>query len=90
MARFKNSAASVIINNLTVGTSATDIILNALAITSANRDVHWLDRSAPSRMQHEARFMRVFKDKQPCASRGSHRNGTGDTHCASGQLGAAS
>lgn len=34
VARFKNSAASVIINNLTVGTSATDIVLNSTSITS--------------------------------------------------------
>jgi hypothetical protein len=34
VARFKSSAASIIITGLTVGTSATDIILNSTSITS--------------------------------------------------------
>jgi len=33
-ARFKDSSGNVIINNLTVGTSATDIVLNSTAISS--------------------------------------------------------
>ncbi len=34
VARIKSSAAAVIINNLSVGTSASDIILNSTSITS--------------------------------------------------------
>ena len=36
VARIKESAGTVIVNNLTVGTSATDIILTSLAITAGD------------------------------------------------------
>jgi hypothetical protein len=34
VARIKSSAGTVIVNSLTVGTSATDIVLNSVSITS--------------------------------------------------------